>query len=81
VKDDEDEGLRREAEPISLTPGSSPTGRGARGEGKKIERSADALRGCHSPAFFPSEKKSCHNANRVTGATNRQEMAKKENRK
>jgi len=30
-------------------------GRVGKGEGKKIERSAEALRGRHSPDFFPSE--------------------------
>lgn len=36
---------------------------------EKIESSADALRGCHNPAFFPSEQNPTHNALRTTGKT------------
>jgi len=62
AEDDEDEGLRREAEPIFLTP-TLPTGDGW-SEEKKIEWSADALRGCHIPANFPSR---CNPATMLTG--------------
>ena len=52
AEDDEDEGLRREAE----------LNRPERSV--KIEWSADALRGCHSPANFPSK---CNLATTPTG--------------
>ncbi len=56
LQDDEDEG-------------SLPQGRVNPGEKyrEKIEWSADALRGCHNPAFFPSEYNSANNALRATG--------------
>jgi hypothetical protein len=46
--------LHREMELISLLPPLLP-GEG-RGEVKKIDRSAEALRVCHHPTTFPSEK-------------------------
>jgi hypothetical protein len=57
-KDDEDEG--------SLLQGRANPGEKYR---EKIECSADALRGCHNPAFFPSEYNPALNALRVTGKT------------
>jgi hypothetical protein len=44
---------------------------------EKIERSADALRGCHNPRSLSLQVQSCHNARRVTGETNRPEVVKK----
>ncbi len=65
--DDEDEG--------SLPRGGANPGRNAAGKKSNDQRmpSGDAM----IPAVFPSRSKSCHNAHRVTGETNPQELALK----
>ena len=65
--DDEDEG--------SLPHGGANPGRNAAGKKSNDQRmpSGEAT----IPAAFPSRSKSCHNAHRVTGETNPQELALK----